>query len=65
MDWRYPQAKMRFERPDGYPFAGTKIEEKQNLRVQFLHTSSHNYLILFISLPHPSSGRLPSACARQ
>jgi hypothetical protein len=31
---------------------GTKMEEKENFRVQFLHTMSDNYLILFICLPH-------------
>lgn len=35
----------------GGSIAGTKMKEKQNFRVHFLHTASHNYLILFIYLP--------------
>ncbi len=33
------------------------MEETQNFRVQFLHTTSHNYLILLNCLSNPSSGR--------
>jgi len=31
------------------------MEEKQNFRAQYLHTTSNNQLILFMYLPHPSS----------
>ncbi|WP_224518953.1 hypothetical protein [Mesorhizobium sp. CO1-1-3] len=43
----------------GHPIAGTKMEEKENFRVQFLHTNSDNELILFTYPSSPSSGRLP------
>jgi hypothetical protein len=49
--------KRRHTRPAGYPVAGTKMEEKENFRVQFLHTFFHNHLILFIYLAHPSSAQ--------
>jgi hypothetical protein len=41
----------------GGSIAGTKLEEKQNFRVQFLHTTSRNYLLLLTCLSHPSWGR--------
>ncbi|MFA6031286.1 MAG: hypothetical protein WC889_00065 [Myxococcota bacterium] len=43
----------------GRSIAGTKMEEKQNFRVRFLHTVSNNYLILFGYLPHPSWAQRP------
>lgn len=30
------------------------MEEKQNFRVRFLHTTSFNFLILLIYPPHPT-----------
>jgi hypothetical protein len=34
-----------------------KAEEKENVRVRFLHTNHHNTLIFIYYLPHPSSAR--------
>lgn len=36
----------------------TKKDEKQKFRVRFLHTVSHNYLLLLIYPSHPSSPRV-------
>ncbi|UCI05639.1 hypothetical protein [Mesorhizobium sp. B1-1-8] len=38
----------------GGSVVGTKKEEKQNFHVRFLHTCSHNHLILFTCLSSPS-----------
>ncbi|UCI23956.1 hypothetical protein [Mesorhizobium sp. B2-8-5] len=46
--------KERPKRAVGGSVVGTKKEEKQNLRVRFLHTASRNYLILLIYLSRPS-----------
>ncbi|TPN29152.1 hypothetical protein [Mesorhizobium sp. B1-1-6] len=43
----------------GHPIAGTKMEEKENFRVQFLHTNSDNELILFTYPSSPSWAQWP------
>lgn len=59
MERSISSAKERAKRAVGGSVAGTKKEEKQNLRVRFLHTASRNYLILLIYLPHPSWAQRP------
>lgn len=59
--WRRPSrdksAQLFKRRPKsavGYSVARTDMDEKENFRVQLLHTNPHKHLILFIYLPHPS-----------
>ncbi|CCV13924.1 hypothetical protein MESS4_610031 [Mesorhizobium sp. STM 4661] len=54
MERSIPSSKERPNRALGGSVVGTKKEEKENFRVRFLHTTSRNYLILLIYLPHPS-----------